>query len=199
MMDTFIANVGPDEQVLCINVGILINISVFSLRAILRITMARGDPTVTQHFTTVARDFLQKKYISNPVVHGDLFATVGQAPVPTPSLFSVLATIRALYGIGMGFRGLTLLETVVKTTLGIQWQDEGEMTTVLAAIDADIIQAIQSSKEELIAERVEDLDKARNIVMTLTDTLKRVRNHAQTWGGEFPFEQALDGLEFWKV
>ncbi len=43
----------------------------------------------------------------------------------------------------MGFSSLALLVTIVRATIGLQWEDEGDMADFLAIIDSDITQAIQ--------------------------------------------------------
>ena len=65
--------------------------------------------------------------------------------VPTPQLNDALTRARSLYGAGMGFASFGILASVVRATLGIRWEEDGEMADALAAIDADIGQAIQAS------------------------------------------------------
>jgi hypothetical protein len=43
----------------------------------------------------------------------------------------------------MGFSSLALLVTIVRATISLQWEDEGDMADFLAVIDSDITQAIQ--------------------------------------------------------
>jgi hypothetical protein len=43
----------------------------------------------------------------------------------------------------MGFASLSLLASIVRATIGLRWEDEGDMADFLAVIDSDITQAIQ--------------------------------------------------------
>jgi hypothetical protein len=47
----------------------------------------------------------------------------------------------------MGFASLGVLESVVRATIGLRWEDVGELSDILALVDADISQAIQVSDE----------------------------------------------------
>jgi hypothetical protein len=58
-------------------------------------------------------------------------------------LHDVLTRARSLSGAGMGFSSLALLVTIVRATISLQWEDEGDMADFLAVIDSDITQAIQ--------------------------------------------------------
>jgi len=99
----------------------------------------------------------------------------------------------------MGFASLAVLESVVRATIGLRWEDVGEMSDILALVDADISQGIQSSKEEIEAGRVGDLVVARQIVAELRGAVKDSFIDCETWGGEFPFERASGSIEFWKL
>lgn len=44
----------------------------------------------------------------------------------------------------MGFSSLGLLSSVVRATLGLRWEDDGDMADILAVVDIDIGQAIQA-------------------------------------------------------
>jgi hypothetical protein len=43
----------------------------------------------------------------------------------------------------MGFASLSILAAVVKATVGLRWEEDGEIADTLAEIDADLGQAIQ--------------------------------------------------------
>lgn len=43
----------------------------------------------------------------------------------------------------MGFASLGTLASVVRATIGIQWEEDSDMADALAVVDADISQAIQ--------------------------------------------------------
>ena len=62
-----------------------------------------------------------------------------------PSLHDLLTRARSLYGAGLGFASLGLLSAIVRATIGLRWEDDGDMADILAVIDADIGQAIQAS------------------------------------------------------
>ena len=64
---------------------------------------------------------------------------------PTELLHDTLANVRSLYGAGMGFCSLAILASIVRATLGLRWEEEGDMADILAVIDVDIGQAIQVS------------------------------------------------------
>jgi hypothetical protein len=67
--------------------------------------------------------------------------------MPTPHLYDVLLRARSLYGVGMGIASLVVLASVVRATLGLRWDEEGEMADVLAIIDVDLTQVIQVSND----------------------------------------------------
>ncbi|KAJ7082316.1 hypothetical protein C8R44DRAFT_992212 [Mycena epipterygia] len=144
MADTLIANANLDD-----------------LRAIVRSMVASATPGIAAALTAAARDRLQQtnaRCLAFPDP-GALFTTpcattASCGPAPTPLLYDLLKRARALYGSGMGFASLGLLTTAVRATLELRWDREGEMADVLAVIDADIAQAIQSCKEEVESGRV---------------------------------------------
>lgn len=45
----------------------------------------------------------------------------------------------------MGFASLGILASVIRATIGLRWDNDGDMADVLAVIDADVGQAIQVS------------------------------------------------------
>jgi hypothetical protein len=107
--------------------------------------LATGPNTFRPAFTIAARSRLRQ---TNAKKSSSSFPLFTKRPsdgtiVPTPHLNDVLTRARSLYGAGMGFASLGILASVVRATLGIQWEADGEMTDALAVIDADIGQAIQ--------------------------------------------------------
>ena len=62
-----------------------------------------------------------------------------------PPLYDLLSRARSLYGAGLGFASLGVLSSIVRATIGLRWEDVGDMADILAVIDADIGQAIQVS------------------------------------------------------
>ncbi|KAJ7484140.1 hypothetical protein FB451DRAFT_79240 [Mycena latifolia] len=176
MADTLIANANLDD-----------------LRAIVRSMVASATPGIAAALTAAARDRLQQTHTRLPGASTcSLFTSHG---APTPQLNDILRRARALYGSGMGFASLGLLACAVRATLGLRWECEGDMADVLAVIDADIGQAIQSCKEELEAGRSFER-KGLNELRSAVDASSA---DVESWGGEFPFERAASSLEYWKV
>ncbi|KAG6332619.1 hypothetical protein ID866_6472 [Astraeus odoratus] len=191
MVDTLIANATIDEQV----------ISVTILRAITRSLLASGSPSLASAFTDAARTRLRQTSAKRIANTNGLFETTmdGIHVVPTSNLDHVLARVRSLYGAGMGFASLGLLATIVKATVGLRWERDGAMAAKLAVIDTDISQAIQSCKEELESDRVNDLTNARETVSKLWLSVQESLGDVENWGGEFPFERAVNSVEYWKI
>lgn len=110
----------------------------------MRNLLATGPPSLAPAFTTAARSRLRQTNAraTNPP---SLFLPQAceSSPAPTPELHETLTRARTLYGAGMGFWSLGVLASIVRATIGLQWEEDGDMADVLAAIDADIGQAIQ--------------------------------------------------------
>lgn len=118
---------------------------------------------------------------------------------PSSELPHILRRARVLYGAGMGFTSLGVLAEVVRSTVGMRWEEDSEMADVLTAIDADMTQAIQSSKEETGAGRVADIAVARAAVGDLQSALVSSSRDVESWGGEFPFDRAAASIQYWKL
>ena len=108
--------------------------------------LATGPAGIVPAFLNAAHSRLRQtnaKAIPNKQA---LFAVArnGQA-IPTDSLYDALSRARKLFGSGMGFSSLEILTAIVRATLGLRWDDEGDMMDILATIDGDITQAIQVS------------------------------------------------------
>ena len=99
----------------------------------------------------------------------------------------------------MGFASLKILARVVWATVGLRWEEDGPMEDVLALIDADISQAIQSAKEELEGGRAGDLQAAREVVQELRSAVGESQMDVRKWNGAFPFERAASSLEYWRI
>jgi len=93
---------------------------------------------------------------------------------------------------------LRILTEVIRRTIGIRWRDDDEVADILAIIDSDITQAIQSCKEEFDQSRVLDMSEARDIVKELKSSVGRSMVDVQSWGGEYPFDRASASLDYWK-
>ncbi|KAF6756134.1 hypothetical protein DFP72DRAFT_894672 [Ephemerocybe angulata] len=184
MIDTFIANASADD-----------------LRSIMRNLLATGPPGLCPAFTNAARSRLRQttaKAQPNPYSFFRRQTRDCEAS-SLPQLFETLSRARTLYGAGLGFSSLGLLVHVVRSTVGLRWDEDGDMADLLAVIDADIGQAIQSSKEEIEGGRVGDFSSAREVVQELRRTVNDCFADVEHWGGEFPFERALSSLQCWKV
>lgn len=111
-----------------------------------------------------------------------------------------------------------MLASIVRATIGLRWEDDGDMSDILAVIDADIGQAIQvsfvstnhinirayqtasqSSKEEIEGSRVVDFSSAREARNELRCAVNDSVADVQSWGGEFPFERAAASIDYWKI
>lgn len=118
--------------------------------------------------------------------------------MPTAELMNSLVRVRALYGAGMGFAGVKILAVVVKATIGLRWDAGSRIEDTLAAIDADISQALQSSKEEMEAGRA-DMVEARQAIENLRTALAESVQDVESWDGYHPFERGVASLEYWKI
>jgi hypothetical protein len=74
-----------------------------------------------------------------------------------PCLHDILTRARSLYGAGLGFASLAVLSSIVRATIGLRWDDDGDMADILAVIDADIGQAIQASVPRLMLCMISEL------------------------------------------
>ncbi|KAI6147756.1 hypothetical protein BKA82DRAFT_999614 [Pisolithus tinctorius] len=179
---------------------LIANATIEDLRAITRNLLASGSPGLASAFTDAARIRLRQTIAKRIANTNGLFEPEldGIHAAPSSSLDNTLARIRSLYGAGMGFASLGLLVTIVKATIGLRWGRDGSMAAMLAVIDTDISQAIQSCKEELEGGRVNDLTAARDAVNKLWVSVQESLADVKSWGGEFPFERAASSIEFWK-
>ncbi|KAK0448413.1 uncharacterized protein EV420DRAFT_841870 [Desarmillaria tabescens] len=184
MVDTFIANAQVDD-----------------LRTIVRNLVGSGLPNIGSTFSAAARVRLQQSGASSGSVRGPLFKRDAHDENihPSENLQDTLRRARCLFGAGLGFASLVVLAVVVRATIGLRWDKETEMADILAEVDADICQAIQSSKEELEGGRVDDHTKAREAVRELRNAVKESLLDVESWGGEYPFERASASFEYWKV
>lgn len=170
-----------------------------SLRAIVRDMLAESPPAVASTLTATARRRLLQARVAVPPSPEDLFVTqpTDGAKVPKAELRKTLTRIRAMYGAGLGFASLGALASVVRATHGVHWEEGSELEGLLASIDADISQAIQSSREELDSGRVTDMEAAVAAVNEIRLAVKESRQVGSGVGG-CPFEQGAIALDFWK-
>ncbi|KAG1788914.1 uncharacterized protein HD556DRAFT_1311668 [Suillus plorans] len=192
MVDTLIANATIEEQVLVISAA--------TLRAITRNLLATGTPSLAAAFTAAARSRLRHTNARRIATTNGLFTTSqnGIHAIPTQELDNALARARSLYGAGMGFASLAILSSIVKATVGLRWEEDGAMADVLAAIDTDISQAMQSCKEELEGGRVSDTAIPQEAIGNLWSDIGESARDVEIWGGEFPFDRASNSIECWK-
>jgi len=160
--------------------------------------LATSPPSVASQFKAIAQCRL-KQINAAHLPSLSLFAqTKDGLSIPTPALEETLTRARSLYGAGMGFVSLRILTEVIRRTIGIRWRDDDEVADILAIIDSDITQAIQSCKEEFDQSRVLDMSEARDIVKELKSSVGRSMVDVQSWGGEYPFDRASASLDYWK-
>ncbi|KAI0338675.1 hypothetical protein BDW22DRAFT_1362772 [Trametopsis cervina] len=184
MVDTFLANATADE-----------------LRAIIRGLLSSGSPTVTTAFLGAARRRLAQPAAAGAAGHPSLFkrGQVEGEVVPTSELHDTLRKARTLYGAGLGFSSLRVLARPVRAIAGFRWHDSALLESTFAEIDADISQALQSSREEWESGRLADIATARAAVDELKAAIRDSQLAVQSWRGVFPFERAAATLEFWKI
>lgn len=181
--------------------GHLADIILSSLRAIVRSLLATGPPSTTSAFSAVARTRLVQSCPKTPPHPSSLFTLVSHNsdPRPTPALYDLLARARAHFGAGNGLFSLTLLVVIVRATVDLRWAEDGPLADTLAVVDGDIAQAVQSSKEEIMAGRVEDMMMARKVVDELRTAMREVSLVVELWGADFPYERGLANLECLKI
>ncbi|CCM04163.1 uncharacterized protein FIBRA_06325 [Fibroporia radiculosa] len=184
MVDTLIANASADD-----------------LRAILRGTIATSPLSVASTLTAVARRQLLQTKAATILPEQQLFITrsADGSTVPSAELPGFLSQIRALYGAGLGFASLKILAMLVKAAEGVHCEEGSELEGLLASIDVDISQAIQSSKEEIESGRVMDWHAAKETVDNLREVIKENRKMVESRGKGYLFEQGAIGLHFWNI
>ncbi|KAJ3004307.1 hypothetical protein NUW54_g4875 [Trametes sanguinea] len=155
--------------------------SVFSLRSFARATLASSPPDVAVTFTKAARSHLAKTGAMRPPAAGTLFVQLEGEWEPTDELSGVLSRCRMLYGAGMGVNALTVLTDVVKESVGVTWKEDSRMEEMLALVDTDLCQAIQSAKEEMdrVGGKGADVEAARKAREKLRDALMASREDAR--------------------
>ncbi|KIK65424.1 hypothetical protein GYMLUDRAFT_38881 [Collybiopsis luxurians FD-317 M1] len=179
MVDTFIANANVDD-----------------LRSAVRGLLSSGTSGIASAFSAAARKHLRESGALIPPRPETLFVRDlrnGEI-TPTQTLKDVLARARTIYGVGMGFASLEILIPVVEATVDGQWAQGGDTEEILTEIDADIVQAIQSCKEELETDRVKERGAARQIV----SKLHRAIRDSSREGMILPFEKAEYSIQYWK-
>ncbi|KAF8659468.1 hypothetical protein AX16_001835 [Volvariella volvacea WC 439] len=183
MVDTCIANATADD-----------------LRAIMRNMLATGPPGLATCFSNSARSQMLATSKTKPLppTH-HLFTKHGRYVTPLPQFYETLKRVRSLYGAGLGFASLSQLAMMIRMVTEFQWESEGIMMDALITLDADIGQAVQSSKEEIEGGRVSDLPAARAILGDIKSALTECRTRTTSWKGVYPFGRAQLSINFWKI
>ncbi|TFY67827.1 hypothetical protein EVJ58_g1384 [Rhodofomes roseus] len=184
-MDTFIANANAED-----------------LRAIVRGMLATSPPASASGLASLARRRLVQTGATSVPSSEGLFisdASRSLSTPPTEKLRQVLSRVRALYGAGLGFASLKILAVIVNAAEGIKWTEGSELETLLAAIDVDISQAVQSCKEEVESGRATDMSFARAAVNELRVAVKENRMVVVSGEGGYLFEQGENALDYWKI
>ena len=162
--------------------------------------MTTSPPDVSASFVDAARGCLRqslnnKGHSKQPA----LFETRedrGRCYVAaTPKLNSLLAYTRSLYGAGMGFDSIDVLTGIVRAATGVRWDAAANLADVLAVVDTDICQAIQSCKEEVVGGHLRDPAAARAGLRKLRLALAECREEVGVWGVEFPFSRGSSNAE----
>jgi len=170
-----------------------------SLRTIVRSLLATSPPTVSTSFISAARSCLSQSLHNGMSKPSALFETRDDHGhyriVPSAKLGGLLAYTRSLYGAGMGFDSIDVLSGIVRATSGLRWDSQDGLIDVLAVIDADISQAIQSCKEEWMGGHVRDTGAARAALRKLRAALAECREEVEIWGGEFPFSRGSSNAD----
>ena len=96
--------------------------------------------------------------------------------------------------LGLGFDSLPIYTFIIRSTFLLRWEDSDEdlLLNHLAVVDADLAQAIQSSKEEVTAgylESEEEIASAKESLGELYGALDESKRLVETWGGEFCFDR----------
>jgi len=159
-----------------------------------RSLLATSPPTVAASFVSAARSCLTQSHHRGHLKPAILFEARDsdhgrRNVVPTPNLNGLLSYTRSLYGAGMGFESIEILSGIVRSTSGLRWTAEDDLAQVLAVIDADISQAIQSCREEMGGGHIRDISGARAAMWQLRTALTDCRTEVDSWGGEFPFSR----------
>ncbi|KAJ7696218.1 hypothetical protein B0H17DRAFT_1198140 [Mycena rosella] len=166
---------------------VIVNASPEDLRAILRSMLASKTPGLASAFLMSTR---ARVYQRSGAGDGILYP-FSESGAVAPRVLESLTRARLLYGSGLGFASLAPLAAIVRSTIGHRWPAEGEEAYTLVVIDADIAQALQSCKDELLGSPQSDYSAARKVLGELVAALEASRLDVDKWGGEFPFERGM--------
>jgi len=172
----------------------------YSIRAAVRAMLATTAPSAAGAFTKAARARLTKAYPSHIPTDRDLFVLDEEGYVhPTTDLAHVLRHARSLYGAGLGLLALDVFNEIIRSLFGQRWEPDGDTADVLAVVDADLCQAIQSTKEEIEAGRAGEPAQVHAVVARLRMTLQQSAADVMVWSRDSPFERAAASVDCWKL
>ncbi|KAF7290375.1 hypothetical protein HMN09_01295500 [Mycena chlorophos] len=175
---------------------VLVNASPEDLRAILRNMLASKTPGLVATFMTSTHARLRQKPGASEANIDLLLDT----DTPSTDLVQALKRARMLFGSGLGFASLEPLTAVVRSTIGRHWAADGEVSRTLAMADADIAQAIQSCKDQLLDNgQLVDFGAARAAYTDLLRALQDSQLDSERWGGEFAFERGFYSVLAFKM
>ena len=212
MVDTLISNANPQEFVSVYNITRYISLIFFvgSLQAMVRGLLSSSRPDVAAAFTAAARAHLTRRNIFAISNRAALFSPVetiddaeGTIPLwaPTADLEPLLRRTRMAYGAGLGVESLETLTNIVEVVAETHWkEDDGvnSMENILAAIDQDISQAVESAKQQIEAGHIDDIERAGQVKEALFKALQKCEQSVGVWNAEmFPFPRGLESVRGW--
>lgn len=77
----------------------------------------------------------------------------------------------------------------MRGVIPLRFDEDGPFMELLAIVDGDVAQAIQSCKEEVMAGTVPG-EHERRLVRELREAIREVEEECERWGGCFPFDRA---------
>ena len=106
------------------------------------------------------------------------------------------------YGAGLGVESLETLNNIVEVVAETHWkEDDGvnRMENILAAIDQDISQAVESAKQQIEAGHIDDIERAGQVKEALFKALQKCEQSVGAWNAEmFPFPRGLESVRGWR-
>jgi hypothetical protein len=162
--------------------------------------LATTAPSTAGAFTKAARSRLSKAHASRNANDRVLFVDDGTGDIlPGADLLPALRHARSLYGAGLGLTSLDVFAEIISSTIERRWTEDGTTAEMLAIIDGDLCQAIQSTKEEIEAGRASDMMVVRSVVARLRSVIQQSAADVAAWSDDFPFERAAVSIDCWKV
>ena len=201
MLDTLIANLHLSESE-SIPPAIVLLPSTnqnYSMQAVVRALLSSTPLEVTVSFNNAVRTRLMKSAKASEVPEPEIiFINTDSTTniwMPSEQLREVLRRARVLYGAGLGLQSLKILTAVVIGATRPGWVPDDDVEDFLAVIDADICQAIVSSKQEIDAGRAVR-QVAADVRQALVEALEGCKAAMQE---AFPFERAYMDAKGWQT